>query len=98
MYYGALRFIATCVGPLLVYVLTINSYSSIHVAQTSTENEITIRHSELPAFIFCVGYPCLKNPREETKNESNMMFLVLTIIIINFIMTTKFLACDVILP
>ena len=97
MYYGALRFIATCVGPILVYVLTINSYSSIHVAQTSTENEITIRHSELPAFLFCVGYPCLKNPREETKNVVNMKFWVLTSMIVNFIMTTKFLACDVIL-
>ena len=97
MYYEALRFIATCVGPLLVYLLTINSYSSIHVAQTSTENQITMRHSELSVFIFCVGYPCLENPSEETKNVVNMKFWVLTSMIVNFIMTTKFLACDVIL-
>ena len=97
MYYGALRFVATCVGPLLVYVLTINSYSSIHVAQTSTENEITIRHSELPAFIFCVGYPCLKNPSEETKKVVNMKFWVLNSMIVSFITTKKFLACDVVL-
>ena len=98
MYYGALRFFATYVGPLPVYVLTINSYSSIRVAQTSSENQITMRHSELSVFMLCVGYPCLKNPREETKNVVNMKFWVLTSMIINFIMTTKFLACDVILP
>ena len=98
MYRGAFRFNATCVGPLPVYVLTMNSYSSIHVAQTSAENQFAVCHSELPISIFCLGYPCLKNPREETRDGLNMMFLVLTIIIINFIMTTIFLACDVILP
>ena len=38
-------------------------------------------HSELPISIFCVGHPCSKNPREETKNELNM--LVLTIILLH---------------
>ena len=94
---------ATTTGSLslwsaLVYVLTINSCSFIHVAQTSAENQITMIHSELLVFTFCVGYPCSKNSREETKNGLNMIFLVLTITVVNFIMTTNFLACDVILP